>query len=58
MNKDELERTGVFHSISKLEEEDSDILEIIEEYEDRVDYLDISDDEKKEIMDIVSKIKK
>jgi hypothetical protein len=57
MDDEELERTGILQAISKYEEDDSNILEIVEEYEDRIDYLDIDAKEKKEIMNLCEKIK-
>jgi len=57
MDEEKLERTGILQAISKYEDEDSDILEIVEEYEDRIDYLDLDEDETKEIVNLCEKIK-
>ena len=58
MDEEKLERTGILQAISKYEDEDSDILEIVEEYEDRIDYLDISKDKKKKLTEMCEEIKK
>ncbi len=57
MNDEELERTGILQAINKYEDEDSDILEIVEEYEDRIDYLDLDEKEKEEIINLCEEIK-
>ncbi len=58
MDDEELERTGILQSISKYDDDESYILEIVEEYEDRIDYLDIDEDKKKEIKKLCLEIKR
>lgn len=58
MDDEELERTGILQSISKYDDDESYILEIVEEYEDRIDYLDMDEDKKKEIKKLCLEIKR
>ena len=58
MDDEELERTGILQSISKYDDDEAYILEIVEEYEDRIDYLDIDEDKKKEIKKLCLEIKR
>ena len=57
----ELERTNLMKSMivenETVYDDDSSIVESIEEFEDRIDYLDISDEKKEELKDLCTKIK-
>ena len=44
--------------IMNKDEEEQSILEMIEEFEDRIDYLDISKDKKKKLTEMCEEIKK
>ena len=56
MTDEELETTGLFGIIRN--QEDLDIGEQLEELEDRLDYIDLTDNEKKYIEDKIKKIRK
>ena len=56
MTDEELETTGLFGVIR--DHEDLDIGEQLEELEDRLDYIDLTDNEKKYIEDKIKRIRK
>lgn len=55
MTEEELEKSGLFSVIR--DEEDLSIDEQIEEFEDKLDYLDIDDKEKEKLINLCKKIK-
>lgn len=59
MTSEELERTGVLKAIldKDIENEETTIGERIEEFEDKLEYIDIVDDRKEKYRDLISKIK-
>lgn len=59
MTNEELERTGVLKAIldKDIENEDTTIGERIEEFEDKLEYIDIADDIKEKYKELISKIK-
>lgn len=59
MTSEELERTGVLKAIldKDIENEETTIGERIEEFEDKLEYIDIADDRKEKYRDLISKIK-
>ena len=59
MTSEEFERTGVLKAIldKDIENEDTTIGERIEEFEDKLEYIDIADDRKEKYNEIISKIK-
>ncbi len=59
MTSEELERTGVLKAIldKDIENEDTTIGERIEEFEDKLEYIDIEEDRKEKYLDLIAKIK-
>ena len=59
MTGEELERTGVLKAIldKDIENEDTTIGERIEEFEDKLEYIDIAEDRKEKYRELISKIK-
>ena len=59
MTSEELERTGVLKAIldKDIENEETTIGERIEEFEDKLEYIDIAEDKKVKYRDLISKIK-
>ena len=59
MTSEELERTGVLKAIldKDIENEDTTIGERSEEFEDKLEYIDIADDRKEKYKELISKIK-
>lgn len=59
MTSEELERTGVLKAIldKDIENEDTTIGERIEEFEDKLEYIDIAEDRKEKYRELISKIK-
>ena len=59
MTSEELERTGVLKAIldKDIENEDTTIGERIEEFEDKLEYIDIAEDRKEKYRELFSKIK-
>ena len=59
MTSEELERTGVLKAIldKDIENEETTIGERIEEFEDKLEYIDIAEDRKEKYRDLISKIK-
>lgn len=59
MTSEELERTGVLKAIldKDIENEETTIGERIEEFEDKLEYIDIAEDKKEKYRDLISKIK-
>jgi hypothetical protein len=60
MTEEELERTTMMKSMiieSDPEDDDLSILEQIEEFEDKIDYLDITSDKKNKLRELCQKIK-
>ena len=57
----ELERTNLMKSMivenETLYDDESSIVESIEEFEDRIDYLDMDDNKKEELKELCTKIK-
>ena len=58
MTSEELERTGVLKAIldKDIENEETTIGERIEEFEDKLEYIDIAEDKKEKYRDLISKI--
>lgn len=59
MTSEELERTGVLKAIldKDIENEETTIGERIEEFEDKLEYIDIAEEKKEKYRDLISKIK-
>ena len=59
MTSEELERTGVLKAIldKDIENEDTTIGERIEEFEDKLEYIDIAEERKEKYRELISKIK-
>ena len=59
MTSEELERTGVLKAIldKDIENDDTTIGERIEEFEDKLEYIDIADDRKEKYKELIAKIK-
>jgi hypothetical protein len=59
MSEEELERTAMMKTMIIEEDfdEESSIIENIEEFEDKIDYLDIPDDKKNKLRELCTKIK-
>ena len=59
MTSEELERTGVLKAIldKDIENEETTIGERIEEFEDKLEYIDIVEEKKEKYRDLISKIK-
>ncbi len=57
MYEDE-ETTKLMHTMMIDQDSEEDIVENIEEFEDRLDYLDIDDEKKKELRHLCQEIKK
>ena len=59
MTSEELERTGVLKAIldKDIENEETTIGERIEEFEDKLEYIDIDEEKKEKYRDLISKIK-
>lgn len=53
---EQLQKTSMIKKLF-IEEDDISIIEKIEEFEDKVDYLDLKDSKKEQIKDICEKIK-
>ena len=61
MSGEDLERTGLLKTmLDKAEEdlEDTTTLEVVEELEDRIEYMNISDEKKKKYNSLIEEIKK
>ena len=59
MSEEELERTGMLEKVlGNLEEEDLTIDEMIEEFLENVDFMNIEDDKKKKLKELCSEIQK
>ena len=59
MTNEEFERTGVLNAILDKDTEnvDTTIGERIEEFEDKLEYIDIAEDRKEKYKELISKIK-
>ncbi len=58
IDKEELERTNLMKTmIVEPESDDISIVEEIEEFEEKLEYMDISKEKKKELKDLCAKIK-
>lgn len=60
MNEEELERTAMMKTMiieSSSDEEEMSIVESIEEFEDKIDYLDIDDAKKEKLRHLCDEIK-
>lgn len=59
MSGEDLERTGILKLMLDNAEEDEEmtIIECIEEFEERIEYLNISVEQKEKIQNIIKKIK-
>lgn len=58
IDKEELERTNLMKTmIVEPESDDINIVEEIEEFEEKLEYMDISKEKKKELKDLCAKIK-
>lgn len=59
MTSEELEKTGVLKVIldKDIENDDTTIGERIEEFEDKLEYIDIAEDKKVKYRELISKIK-
>lgn len=58
MDKDELERTNLMKTmILEQEQEETSIVETIEEFEERLEYMDIPESKKNKLKETISKIK-
>lgn len=59
MSEEQLQKTGLLRIMldKQYEEDDMTILEQIEMFEDRVDYMNITSSEKEKIKDLIAKIK-
>ena len=59
MTEEDLERTNLMKTmmIEKDTNDEESIIESIEEFEDKIDYLDISDEKKERLIEMCNKIK-
>ena len=58
IDKEEIERTNLMKTmIVEPESDDINIVEEIEEFEEKLEYMDISKEKKKELKDLCTKIK-
>lgn len=57
MTDKELETTTMMHTMMMEKDEELSIIEEIEQFEDKIDYLDISEEEKEKIGRLCSQIK-
>lgn len=57
MTDKELETTTMMHTMMMEKDEELSIIEEIEQFEDKIDYLDISKEGKEKLRDLCSQIK-
>lgn len=57
MTDKELETTTMMHTMMMEKDEELSIIEEIEQFEDKIDYLDISKEKKEKLRDLCSQIK-
>ena len=57
MTDKELETTAMMHSMMLEKDDEVSLVEEIEQFEDKIQYLDITEDEKEKIRELCSQIK-